>query len=323
MISPLLVLRNTPCGRWETKSPPPSSLKRPTFNACLGVAKVSRLASEQMSKCSGQGKSCVLEAITNRSLDFEFFDKQASLWSGPPKISPKGSQSLSQRRFTQKDASTRWRKHFIRRRRLDYLVRRVIDYEHCCQIWNTFSERLLQTLNSGHTPDSLFAHSCDNSFHISVMIKASEGGGGKGIRKVENFEDFPTAFRQVQTEVPGSPIFIMKLAKNARHLEVSLVRRFWVWFSLCVLCTVYYIQPAMHTVHEWTTSVSQQVQLLADEYGNAISIFGRDCSIQRRHQKIVEEAPASIADAEVRFSYRDTISFMFSDMIVNCECFNR
>ena len=53
------------------------------------------------------------------------------------------------------------------------------------------------------------------------MIKASEGGGGKGIRKVENFEDFPTAFRQVQTEVPGSPIFIMKLAKNARHLEVS------------------------------------------------------------------------------------------------------
>ena len=55
-----------------------------------------------------------------------------------------------------------------------------------------------------------------------VMIKASEGGGGKGIRKVENFEDFPTAFRQVQTEVPASPIFIMKLAKNARHLEVRL-----------------------------------------------------------------------------------------------------
>uniref|UniRef100_A0A7N6ABW2 acetyl-CoA carboxylase n=1 Tax=Anabas testudineus TaxID=64144 RepID=A0A7N6ABW2_ANATE len=89
-----------------------------------------------------------------------------------------------------------------------------------------------------------------------VVIKASEGGGGKGIRKVENSEDFPSFFRQVQTEVPGSPIFIMRLAQHARHLEV---------------------------------------QILADEYGNAISLFGRDCSIQRRHQKIIEEAPATIA----------------------------
>ncbi|XP_024130292.1 acetyl-CoA carboxylase isoform X2 [Oryzias melastigma] len=89
-----------------------------------------------------------------------------------------------------------------------------------------------------------------------VVIKASEGGGGKGIRKVENSEDFPSFFRQVQTEVPGSPIFVMQLAQHARHLEV---------------------------------------QILADEYGNAISLFGRDCSIQRRHQKIIEEAPATIA----------------------------
>lgn len=92
------------------------------------------------------------------------------------------------------------------------------------------------------------------------MIKASEGGGGKGIRKVENNDDFAAAFRQVQTEIPGSPIFVMKLAKCARHLEV---------------------------------------QLLADQYGNAISLFGRDCSIQRRHQKIIEEAPAVIAAASV------------------------
>lgn len=42
-----------------------------------------------------------------------------------------------------------------------------------------------------------------------------------------------------------------------------------------------------------------EVQLLADMYGNAISLFGRDCSIQRRHQKIIEEAPAVIAEAEV------------------------
>ncbi|XP_026734900.1 acetyl-CoA carboxylase isoform X3 [Trichoplusia ni] len=93
-----------------------------------------------------------------------------------------------------------------------------------------------------------------------VMIKASEGGGGKGIRKVENPDDFSNMFRQVQAEVPGSPIFVMKLAKSARHLEV---------------------------------------QLIADQYGNAISLFGRDCSIQRRHQKIIEEAPAAIAKPEV------------------------
>ncbi|XP_063545623.1 acetyl-CoA carboxylase [Cydia strobilella] len=93
-----------------------------------------------------------------------------------------------------------------------------------------------------------------------VMIKASEGGGGKGIRKVDNADDFPSMFRQVQAEVPGSPIFVMKLAKSARHLEV---------------------------------------QLIADQYGNAISLFGRDCSIQRRHQKIIEEAPAAIARPDV------------------------
>jgi acetyl-CoA carboxylase/biotin carboxylase 1 len=93
-----------------------------------------------------------------------------------------------------------------------------------------------------------------------VMIKASEGGGGKGIRRVDASEEFPALFRQVQAEVPGSPIFVMKLARGARHLEV---------------------------------------QLLADQYGNAISLFGRDCSIQRRHQKIIEEAPAVIAVPEV------------------------
>ncbi|EPS29466.1 hypothetical protein PDE_04416 [Penicillium oxalicum 114-2] len=89
-----------------------------------------------------------------------------------------------------------------------------------------------------------------------VMIKASEGGGGKGIRKVEKEEDFETLYNAAANEIPGSPIFIMKLAGNARHLEV---------------------------------------QLLADQYGNNISLFGRDCSVQRRHQKIIEEAPVTIA----------------------------
>ncbi|KAF4790562.1 Acetyl-CoA carboxylase [Turdus rufiventris] len=93
-----------------------------------------------------------------------------------------------------------------------------------------------------------------------LMIKAAEGGGGKGIRKVEAAEEFSACFRQVQAEAPGSPIFLMQLAQHARHLEV---------------------------------------QVLADEYGNAISLFSRDCSIQRRHQKIIEEAPATIAAPSV------------------------
>lgn len=92
-----------------------------------------------------------------------------------------------------------------------------------------------------------------------VMIKASEGGGGKGIRKAMSEEGFEQLYKAAASEIPGSPIFIMKLAGNARHLEV---------------------------------------QLLADQYGHNISLFGRDCSVQRRHQKIIEEAPVTIAKPE-------------------------
>ncbi|XP_006151551.1 acetyl-CoA carboxylase 2 isoform X4 [Tupaia chinensis] len=115
-------------------------------------------------------------------------------------------------------------------------------------------------------PESIYDQGCvkdvDEGLEVAekigfpLMIKASEGGGGKGIRKAESAEDFPILFRQVQSEIPGSPVFLMKLAQHARHLEV---------------------------------------QILADQYGNAVSLFGRDCSIQRRHQKIIEEAPATIA----------------------------
>ncbi|XP_072271466.1 acetyl-CoA carboxylase 2 isoform X2 [Pyxicephalus adspersus] len=108
-----------------------------------------------------------------------------------------------------------------------------------------------------------------------VMIKASEGGGGKGIRMAERAEDFPNLFRQVQTEVPGSPIFVMKLAQHARHLEV---------------------------------------QILADQYGNAVSLFGRDCSIQRRHQKIIEEAPATVAAPSV-FEHMEKCAVRLAKMV--------
>lgn len=92
-----------------------------------------------------------------------------------------------------------------------------------------------------------------------VMVKASEGGGGKGIRMVHDPADFITLYHQASEEIPGSPIFVMRLAPSARHLEV---------------------------------------QLLADQYGTDISLFGRDCSVQRRHQKIIEEAPVTIANQD-------------------------
>ncbi|KAJ0987373.1 hypothetical protein J5N97_005729 [Dioscorea zingiberensis] len=92
-----------------------------------------------------------------------------------------------------------------------------------------------------------------------AMIKASWGGGGKGIRKVHNDDEVRALFKQVQGEVPGSPIFIMKVASQSRHLEV---------------------------------------QLLCDQYGNVAALHSRDCSVQRRHQKIIEEGPITIAPPE-------------------------
>jgi len=96
-------------------------------------------------------------------------------------------------------------------------------------------------------------------YENGIMIKASEGGGGKGIRFVDNEEDLKNAFIQVQNEVVGSPIFIMQLCKNARHIEV---------------------------------------QIVGDQHGNAVALNGRDCSTQRRFQKIFEEGPPAIVPRE-------------------------
>ena len=114
-------------------------------------------------------------------------------------------------------------------------------------------------------PSEIYAQACVNNVDeglaaaekvgYPLMIKASEGGGGKGIRSVDDPSDFAMNFDFVQREVPGSPIFLMQLAKEARHLEV---------------------------------------QVFADEYGQAVALYGRDCSVQRRHQKIMEEAPVTI-----------------------------
>mmetsp|Transcript_4373 Transcript_4373/g.6782 ORF Transcript_4373/g.6782 Transcript_4373/m.6782 type:complete len:2348 (+) Transcript_4373:52-7095(+) len=139
-----------------------------------------------------------------------------------------------------------------------------------CISWNGDSVTADYDQQTGTLPDSAFeeatihtaTEACEaaNRIGFPIMIKASEGGGGKGIRRVDKQEDVLTAYRQVCGEVPGSPIFIMKLASNSRHLEV---------------------------------------QLLADEYGSAVALNGRDCSVQRRHQKIIEEGPPLAAPPDV------------------------
>lgn len=121
----------------------------------------------------------------------------------------------------------------------------------------------------GSIPTDVYTRACVHSLEEALqccqrigypcMVKASWGGGGKGIRKVLSDEEVRMVFKQVQGEVPGSPIFCMKLAPQSRHLEV---------------------------------------QLLCDRQGNVASLFSRDCSVQRRHQKIVEEGPVSVAPPE-------------------------
>jgi len=122
-----------------------------------------------------------------------------------------------------------------------------------------------QLNEEGTIPDEIFQKATVNSVEeaketaervgFPIMIKASEGGGGKGIRMVQNPEDVETAYIQVTNEVPGSPVFMMQLCTQARHLEV---------------------------------------QIVGDEHGNAIALNGRDCSTQRRFQKIFEEGSPTI-----------------------------
>ena len=99
-----------------------------------------------------------------------------------------------------------------------------------------------------------------NRIGYPVMLKASEGGGGKGIRMSDNDEELKVNFEMVKAEVPGSPMFMMQLCTQARHLEV---------------------------------------QIVGDEFGNAVALSGRDCSTQRRFQKIFEEGPPTIADPAI------------------------
>ncbi|MCS3664859.1 propionyl-CoA carboxylase alpha chain [Salinibacter ruber] len=98
-----------------------------------------------------------------------------------------------------------------------------------------------------------------------VLIKAAAGGGGKGMRIVHEPEHFAGAMDRAQGEAASSfgdgRVFIEKYIEEPRHIEF---------------------------------------QILADHHGNTVHLFERECSIQRRHQKVIEEAPSSVLTPEVR-----------------------
>ncbi|MEJ7873486.1 MAG: biotin carboxylase N-terminal domain-containing protein, partial [Rubrobacteraceae bacterium] len=103
-----------------------------------------------------------------------------------------------------------------------------------------------------------------------VLVKASAGGGGRGMRPVWRDEDFLEAVRAARREAEAAfgegSVFLEKLVENPRHIEV---------------------------------------QIVADEHGNVVHLYERECSIQRRHQKILEEAPSPALDEDLRESLGD------------------
>ncbi len=98
-----------------------------------------------------------------------------------------------------------------------------------------------------------------------VIIKAAAGGGGRGMRIVRSEEELGPAMRTAATEAAAAfkngDIYVEKYVENPRHIEI---------------------------------------QVLADEHGHCVHLGERDCSIQRRHQKLIEEAPSPVLTAELR-----------------------
>ncbi|MFC2135114.1 acetyl-CoA carboxylase biotin carboxylase subunit [Bacteroidota bacterium] len=98
-----------------------------------------------------------------------------------------------------------------------------------------------------------------------IMLKASAGGGGKGMRRVHSKDELQTAFEMASNEAlkafGNSELYIEKYIEDPKHIEV---------------------------------------QILADKHGNYIHLFERECSVQRRHQKVIEESPSSAVDDNIR-----------------------
>ncbi|MGB0985276.1 MAG: acetyl-CoA carboxylase biotin carboxylase subunit, partial [Saprospiraceae bacterium] len=98
-----------------------------------------------------------------------------------------------------------------------------------------------------------------------ILIKAAAGGGGKGMRVVENLEELPEQMKRAISEAVSAfgngAVFVEKYVTSPRHIEI---------------------------------------QVLADTHGNVVHLFERECSVQRRHQKVVEEAPSAVLTPEIR-----------------------
>lgn len=98
-----------------------------------------------------------------------------------------------------------------------------------------------------------------------VMLKAAAGGGGKGMRRVDSADELAGAFKQAASEAMTAfgddSLYIEKFVERPRHVEI---------------------------------------QILADEHGHTIHLGERECSVQRRHQKLIEESPSCAVDAELR-----------------------
>jgi acetyl-CoA carboxylase biotin carboxylase subunit len=103
------------------------------------------------------------------------------------------------------------------------------------------------------------------TFGFPVMLKAVAGGGGKGMRRVDREEDFCSAFRMAQSEARNSfgndEVYIEKFLNKPRHIEM---------------------------------------QIMADQFGNVAAFVERECSVQRRHQKLIEESPSPFVDDDMR-----------------------
>ena len=118
-------------------------------------------------------------------------------------------------------------------------------------------------LGEDQSPERLKAEA--DAIGYPVLIKAVAGGGGKGMRKVDAPEDFADALASCQREAVSSfgnaYVLLEKWVTNPRHIEV---------------------------------------QVFGDTHGNVVHLFERDCSLQRRHQKVIEEAPAPGMDSDTR-----------------------
>ncbi|MFT4762629.1 MAG: acetyl-CoA carboxylase biotin carboxylase subunit [Paraglaciecola sp.] len=113
--------------------------------------------------------------------------------------------------------------------------------------------------------DVTLAQKIAGEIGFPILIKASAGGGGKGMRVVNNIEELPEQMARAISEAISAfgdgSVFIEKYVNSPRHIEI---------------------------------------QVLADTHGNVVHLFERECSVQRRHQKVVEEAPSAVLTPELR-----------------------